>query len=101
MIIEKKLKKALNKKVSWFFGPSLGGVGGSTPHPTPLLAMPGQYCRRILNDLHSLYRQSIAQFDSLCCAMPETYLIDCYRTSGLRENTSHSVSQQKKTNPFN
>ena len=34
MISEKKLKKALNKKVSWFFGPSLGGVGGgSTPHP--------------------------------------------------------------------
>ena len=33
MISEKKLKKALNKKVSWFFGPSLGGVGGSTPTP--------------------------------------------------------------------
>ena len=39
MISEKKLKKALNKKVSWFFGPFLGGRGGSTP--TPLLAMPG------------------------------------------------------------
>ena len=32
-LAKKKLKKALNKKVSWFFGPFLGGVGGSTPHP--------------------------------------------------------------------
>ena len=36
MISERKTEKALNKKVSWFFGPSLGGV---VP-PTPLLAMP-------------------------------------------------------------
>ena len=40
MISEKKLKKALNKKVSWFFGPSLGGGGRGVLPPYPLLAMP-------------------------------------------------------------
>ena len=45
MISEKNWKKALNEKVSWFFGPSLGVGEGSTPHP--LLAMPATFRRRM------------------------------------------------------
>ena len=44
MISEKNLKKALNKKVSWFFWPSLGGVGGSTPHPLLAIPAPNWVC---------------------------------------------------------
>ena len=60
MISEKKLKKALNKKVSWFFGPSLGGVGGTTP---PI----GEAWYKSITNFCQALKQNLQKLLNFCC----------------------------------